>query len=152
MIFDSKENLASYRGLSKNFAVAVDFLMNTDLEALQTGKIEIDGKEVYANVLEYVTVPWHEAKYESHEHYSDIQYMIAGSEAMTYAPKAELIPNGEYDPAKDVSFYTNDIRGIDFAATAGYYCIFLPQDGHKPKPMNGVPAPVKKIVVKVKMD
>ena len=112
---------------------------------------EIDGKEVYANVLEYETVPWHETTYEAHENYTDIQYIISGSEAMTYAEKSTLIVKEPYSPEKDIAFYTNDIRGIDFPTNAGWYCIFLPQDAHKPKPMNGVPVHVKKVVVKVKM-
>lgn len=151
MIFDHKSNLSSYRGLSKNFATAIDFLMNTDLESLPLGPVEIDGKEVYANVLEYETVPWHETTYEAHENYTDIQYIISGSEAMTYAEKSTLIVKEEYNAEKDIAFYTNDIRGIDFPTNAGWYCIFMPQDAHKPKPMNGVPVHVKKVVVKVKM-
>ena len=46
--------------------------MNTDLAALEAGKHEIDGTNVYANVTSYTTIPWEEAKYESHEHYTDI--------------------------------------------------------------------------------
>ena len=41
-----------------------------------SGKYEIDGKNVYANVTAYTTIPWEEAKYEAHEHYTDIQYVI----------------------------------------------------------------------------
>ena len=70
MIFDEKKNLNFYRslGIGERYAKAVDFLMNTDLAALEDGKHEIDGKDVYANVTSYTTIPWEEAKYESHEH------------------------------------------------------------------------------------
>ena len=52
MIFDEKKNLDFYRnlGIEGRYAKAVDFLKNTDLEALEPGKYEIDGKNVYANV------------------------------------------------------------------------------------------------------
>ena len=82
MIFDEKKNLDFYRnlGIEGRYAKAVDFLKNTDLEALEPGKYEIDGKNVYANVTAYTTIPWEEAKYEAHEHYTDIQYVIEGSE------------------------------------------------------------------------
>lgn len=88
MIFDEKKNLDFYRnlGIEGRYAKAVDFLQNTDLEALEPGKYEIDGKNVYANVTAYTTIPWEEAKYEAHEHYTDIQYVIEGSEIMSYAP------------------------------------------------------------------
>ena len=93
MIFDEKKNLDFYRNLGVNgrYAKAVDFLQNTDLAALEPGKHEIDGTEVYANVAEYTTIPWEEAKYEAHEHYTDIQYVIEGSEIMTYAPTHEIL-------------------------------------------------------------
>ena len=74
MIFDSAKNLDFYRGLGieGRYNKAVDFLQNTDLENLAPGKYEIDGKNVYANVTEYTTIPWEEAKYESHHDYTDI--------------------------------------------------------------------------------
>ena len=152
MIYDSKENLDFYRGQGKNYETAVDFLQKTDLEAIEPGKYEVDGKEVYVNVTEYETKAWEDCKFETHEHYTDIQYVISGSEVMTYAPKKDLTVKTEYNPDKDVTFYTDDVRGIDMATPAGYYCIFNPQDGHKPKAMNGKPAMVKKVIVKIKED
>ena len=152
MIFDCKEKLDSYKGLGKNYATAIEFLQKTDLAALEPGKIEIDGKEVYANVLSYETIPWEDAKYEAHEHYADIQYMISGSEVMTYAPKKILTEKDEYNPVKDVVHYTNDVRGMDLLTPPDSYAIFLPQDGHKVKSMAEKPEVIKKIVVKIKID
>jgi len=152
MIFDNRKNLDCYRGLGKNFETAVDYLKKTDLSALEPGKIEIDGKEVYANVLSYETITWDEAKYEAHEHYADIQYMITGHETYTYAPKCGLNPKDAYNPEKDVIHYTNEVRGIDLPAGPDEFAIFLPQDGHKVKTLCGSAEVIKKIVVKVKID
>ena len=152
MIFDAKENLDCYRGLSENFAAAVDYLKNTDLAALEPGKIEIKGKDVYANVLAYETIPWEDARFEAHEHYADIQYMITGREVMSYVPKKLLTPKDEYNTVKDVTHYTNDIHGVDLPTGPDEYCIFLAQDGHKVKSMDKAPEMIKKIVVKVKLD
>ena len=140
----------SYKGLGKNYEKAIDFLMNSDLEHMEVGKYEIDGKEVYASVQEYTTLPWEEAKFETHENYTDIQYIIKGDEIMGYAPKASLKVKVEYNPEKDVTFYTNDVRGLDVPAHDGMFCIFQPQDGHKPKAMDQKPCAVKKVVVKIK--
>ena len=150
MIYDSKENLSIYKALGKNYETAVNFLLNTDLAALQPGKVEIDGKEVYANVVEYTTIPEESGKFETHENYTDIQYVIEGSENMVYAPRCELTVKTEYNPEKDITFYENDVKGISMLTTKDFYCIFQPQDGHKPKVMNGTPAPIKKVIVKIK--
>ena len=107
MIFDSAKNLDFYRGLGieGRYNKAVDFLQNTDLENLAPGKYEIDGKNVYANVTEYTTIPWEEAKYESHHDYTDIQYMITGTETMTYAPVDALNVTVPYNEEKDCVLY-----------------------------------------------
>ena len=66
MIFDFAANLDFYRnlGIEGRYAKAVDFLKSHDLKTLENGRHEIDGMNVYANVMELETVPWEEAKYE----------------------------------------------------------------------------------------
>ena len=111
MIFDEKKNLNFYRnlGIEGRYAKAVDFLMNTDLAALEAGKHEIDGTNVYANVT-------------------------------------------PYNPDKDVTFYENTVPGLQAVVKAGQYMIFHPWDAHKPKAADGEPAPIKKVIVKIKED
>jgi len=152
MIFDLAKNLDFYKdlGIEGRYAKAVEFLKNTDLKSLAPGKYEIDGKNVFANVVEYTTIPWEEAKFEAHENYTDIQYVIEGSEIMTYAPIDELTISVPYNPEKDVMFFDNSNPGLKIAVGAGQYLIFNPWDGHKPKAANGEPAPIKKIIVKIK--
>ena len=154
MIFDEKQNLDFYRnlGIEGRYAKAVDFLKNTDLAALEPGKYEIDGKDVYANVTAYTTIPWEEAKYEAHEHYTDIQYVIEGSEVMTYAPAHELTVKTPSNPDTAVGFFENTTDGLQVVVKAGQYLIFNPWDAHKPKAANGAPAPIKKVIVKIKED
>lgn len=152
MIFDLKANLEFYRnlGIAGRYAKAVDFLMNTDLENLEAGKYIIDGDNVFANVVEYTTIPWEEAKYEAHQNYTDIQYVINGSEVMTYAPVDQLNVSVPYNPDKDAVLFDNANPGLKVAVHAGEYMIFNPWDGHKPKAANGEPAPIKKVIVKIK--
>ena len=150
MIFDSKEHLAQYKALGKNYETAVNFLLNTDLESLPLGKVEIDGNEVYASVVEYTTIPEESGKFETHENYSDIQYVIEGSEHMVYASRHELTPKTEYNAEKDITLYENDVKGIAMLTKKDFYCIFQPQDAHKPKVMVDSPAPIKKVIVKIK--
>lgn len=152
MIFDSAKNLDFYKklGIGDRYAKAVEFLQNTDLKSLAPGKYEIDGKDVYANVVEYTTIPWEEAKYETHKNYTDIQYVIEGSEVMTYAPIEQLNAATPYNEEKDCTFYDNANPGLRVTAQAGEYMIFNPWDGHKPKAAAGTPAPVKKVIVKIK--
>ena len=152
MIFDLSANLDFYRnlGIEGRYAKAVDFLKSKDLKSLPCGKYEIDGANVYANVMEYDTIPWEEASYEAHENYTDIQYVIDGTEVMTYAPVEALTPDGEYNAQKDVIKFDNENPGLQVICNEGDFMIFFPWDGHKPKAANGAPSFVKKVVVKIK--
>ena len=152
MIFDTLKNIGFYKGLNDRYAKAVEFLSKENLADLEIGKYEIDGKNVYANVMEYDTISWEDAKYEAHKHYTDIQCFLVGEELMSFEPTLNLKPTEEYNEEKDVIKFNNDIRGIDIVVRAGEYLIFQPQDGHKPKAMNGKPCHVKKVVVKIKED
>lgn len=151
MIFDQAKNLDFYKnlGIGDRYAKAVEFLKTQDLAALADGKHEIDGKEVFANVMSYTSLPWEEAKYEAHENYTDIQYMISGTEVMTYAPIDALNIKVPYNPDKDVVIYDNQNLGLQVVVNAGEFMIFQPWDGHKPKACNGSPSFVKKVVVKI---
>lgn len=154
MILDLVANLDFYRnlGIEGRYAKAVDFLKSHDLNSLENGRYEIDGENVYANVMEYDTVPWEEASYEAHKHYTDIQYIIQGCEVMTYAPADRLTVSVPYNEGKDVMKFDDSVGGLRAAVHAGEYMIFNPWDGHKPKAADGAPAHVKKIVVKIKED
>lgn len=151
MIFDQAKNLDFYRnlGIEERYAKAVDWLKSQDLASLENGKYEIDGKMVYANVMSYTTIPWEEAKFEAHENYTDIQYIIEGQETMTYAPVEDLTVKTPYNPEKDVVIFDNSNPGLKVVVKAGEYMIFNPWDGHKPKAAAGEPSPIKKVVVKI---
>ena len=152
MILDQAKNLDFYKnlGIEGRYAKAIEWLQANNLSELENGKYEIDGKNVYANVMTYTTLPWEEAKYEAHENYTDIQYVIDGTEIMTYAPVRALNPDGEYNAEKDVIKFDNANPGLQVICNADDFMIFFPWDGHKPKEANGVPSFVKKVVVKIK--
>ena len=87
--------------LSARFRTAYDFLSRTDLAALPLGRNEIDGDDVYANVLEYDTVPAGEKELEAHRDYYDVQFVFSGEELLQYTPCAGLQTVQEYDEADD---------------------------------------------------
>ena len=51
MILDSLKNLKNYEGLHPRFAKAMDFLLTSDLANLPLGRNEIQGDEIFANVV-----------------------------------------------------------------------------------------------------
>ena len=150
MVVDNIKNKEIYYGLHPNFKKAFDFIEKALKENREVAKYEIDGKNVYAFIQEYEGKKPHE-KFEGHKNYIDIQFIASGKEIMECAEIDGCKTMTEYNPEKDVAFYTcNGIR-TKIEAKDGDFAIFFPNDIHKPgiKFADGIK--VKKIVVKVLM-
>jgi len=149
MIIDSITKASQYKAMNKKIAVALDFLRETDIAALASGKYEIRGDEVFAMVQSYETLPVEEGKWEAHRQYLDVQYVAAGEERMGYANVDSLTVSQPYAEDKDVLFLEGP--GDFLTVKAGTFVIFAPQDAHMPCLAVADPRPVKKVVVKVRM-
>ena len=57
MLVASIENAEAHDYLSERLKKAYAFLRENDLGALSCGRHDIDGEDVFANVMEYDTVP-----------------------------------------------------------------------------------------------
>ena len=149
MIFDKIENHKSYRGIKDGIDMALDYLLNTDLEELAPGKHIIDGDRIFAACMEYETKVEHLSKNEAHRKYIDIQYIIRGIEKMNVSTLDGLIVKEEYDADKDVVFYEHR-TDCTFVAHPGVFAVFFPEDAHMPGVcIEDGPDNVKKVVVKV---
>lgn len=147
-----KEFALSYFKNKDRWDKAFTFLKSTDLSKLEIKRYDIDGDNLYAPVSEYLTKNEEDAKFESHQKYIDIQYVISGVEQMSVAPlsmKKDIIT--PYDPVKDLEFMTVD-QFNSFKATPERFFIFFPSDIHRPSVKVGENSQVRKIVVKVKVD
>jgi len=148
MVLDTLENADKYIGLHPHFAQAFAFIKSVDLEAIEVGKYEINGKEVHAAVMVKDGGPAETAKFEAHRNYIDIQVCPTGSEELGWKPLSECTsPKDDYNPEKDVTFY-NDKPDTYFKMHAGQFAIFYPEDVHAPLIGEGQ---IKKLVVKIKL-
>ncbi|MCC6933948.1 MAG: YhcH/YjgK/YiaL family protein [Deltaproteobacteria bacterium] len=137
--------------LESTFKKAVEFLQQPDLEAIADGIIELDGKRIYASVQSYETFPLNQPyKFEAHQKYIDVQYIIDGEESIGWAPAADISYNTEYDIENDIRFGS---VAEDLTQTVqlrkGQFAILFPSDGHAPRHSINKPTYVKKVVVKV---
>ncbi len=153
MIFDRLSNASIYRRLGARFAAGFDYLKQ-DFSRVADGRYEIFGEDVFAMVQSYQTKPTDAGTWEAHRKYADIQFMILGSERMGIAPIERLKSQAAYDAEKDVEFFQGGVgEGLLVTVEQGSFAIFLPHDVHMPNlSIDGRPLPVKKVVVKVKLD
>lgn len=59
---------------------ALNFLRTTDFTTLAPGVIEIEGRNIFAQVLDLTTREQHENRPEVHRRYLDIQFLAWGEE------------------------------------------------------------------------
>ena len=148
MIIDTLANLEFYKGLNEQLYKGLKFLKETDVAALPVGRYEIDGDAVFALVQAYETHLPEECRWEAHYTYTDIQYVVEGSERMGWKTLDGVVKT-EDRPEDDVYFFESD--GDHFVLHEGQFAVFTPQDGHRPGLAVDGPAQIKKIVVKVAM-
>ena len=150
MILDHLKYAEKYRGLSKNIATALDWMKNTDIDALEAPQvITVDGDRVFAQIQSYTSMVESEAQFESHRNYIDIQYIQSGREIIPWAPLYTLKAATEYDTEKDLILYNDPPAASSIVLRPGWFAVFFPEDGHEPKCAFDTPEPIGKIVVKV---
>ena len=149
---NKKEFAILYYKNKERWAKAFKFLRNNDLTKLDVKRYDIDGDNLFATVSEYQSKNEESAKFEAHRKYIDIQYVISGKEIMNLAPistlKEVLTP---YDAAKDIEFITVS-KVVNYKANPSNFFIFFPDDAHRPGLKDGSNSPVRKVVIKVKVD
>ncbi len=126
---------------------AFTWMKTQDLESLAPGKYPIDGDEVFASITEMVDKPFEKTKWESHQKYIDLQYIIRGQEKIGMASSVNAKVTNPYNPAKDVANY--EINNAKFyTATPAEFYLFFPSDAHRPNWKINEDK-VKKLVIKI---
>ena len=119
---------------------ALQFLRSTDFSQQEAGEVEIDGRDIYAQIIDMTTRPKAENRPEVHRRYIDIQFLAWGEEIIGVAADCGNNKISESLLAE---------RDIIFYHGAGSYAIFFPQDVHRPACIKNKATPIRKVVVKV---
>ena len=61
---------------------ALQVLHLRDIANMQTGRVEIAGEDMYADVFDAVTRRYGDQRAEAHEQYYDVQYLARGAERL----------------------------------------------------------------------
>lgn len=151
MIYDTKENLQNYKGISKNLDLALDYLERADLSGMEAGRYEIDGSHVFALVQAPQTRPQEQCRWEAHKKYIDIQYLIDGQETIGFQKTEAMVISEAYNAEKDLVFFRENGEGFFPRLVPGSFVICFPTDAHKPLICEGEPQSIKKVIVKVEV-
>src|SRR5450830_1435152 len=86
MVTDVLANASIYAALGPRIARGLQFLAETDLKGLTTGRHELDGQALFVLVSDYVPKPPSQGKWEAHRRYLDLQFVVSGVERIVCSP------------------------------------------------------------------
>ena len=148
MICDTLAHLARYKGLHKNLDTAIDYLLTHDVSALPLGRTEVDGENVFINVMEANLSAAESGCPEYHKKYADLQLDITGGEGWGYATQ----PGPEAKPfSGDIGFQASP-NAVTGAMGEGRFVLFFPLELHQPGIARPECSAVRKAVVKIEME
>lgn len=149
MVLDSLQNSDRYAAMNPYFKQAFDYVKNTDWSKVEPGKVELDGKNCFINVINQAGKTVEAAKFETHNNYLDIQIPLDGEEQMGFIATCDLKqPDAPYNPEKDITKYSDKTDAL-ITVKPMHFAIFWPWDGHQPCVGEG--RNWKKLVVKIKL-
>lgn len=148
MIYDEIKNIGKYKGISKWFDLAADFLLSADLTVLPDGRSAICGEDVFINVMEADTVSSNSIDFEIHKKYWDIQIDIEGTEQIQIGCGDRTV-TAEYKGQTDFGTYSCK-EHIDFVMGWGRFIVCMDDEPHKPTLKCLDSSRVRKCVVKVR--
>lgn len=151
MISDNIKNLKRYAvPMSEDI---LKFIAEHNCSQLPDGEMEIKGRELFVRIMSYVPKPAAENRFETHQMYADVQYVVIGSELMQTAREKDLTPLTENDAQGDYQFFKNSGATTDLIVEAGEFAVFYPTQAHRPACLyEGHKGTVKKLVFKVKIN
>lgn len=137
--------------LSQGVRAALDFARTHDLAAFELGKHEIDGDDLFVNVVEYETTSPQDRFWEAHRDYLDVHVPLRGDEQIDLNFLTNMAVK-DYEKAAD--FVSMDGgKNASIVMAPGDFLVCDPQDAHRTAvAVDGKPERIKKAIFKVKIE
>lgn len=130
------------------FAEALEYIRNNDLASMECGSYEIDGRNLFVNIVEKDLKDLSEARLEVHDKYIDIQVPLSGEESFGVQLRDRCKEaEGLMDAEGDILFFNDKITRT-LTLKAGEMLAFGPDIAHAPLIGSGT---IKKAIFKVRV-
>ena len=151
MIYGNVNSLELYKGIYPNLDKAIDFIIKNDLGSLTDGRNEIDGDELFINVVTPDLIPADEGIYEYHRKYLDLHIDIEGSEKVLFTALNTFDITHEYEDEGDYAL--GDGKALaECNVDSSHFCICMLEEPHKPCCQIGeTSGRIRKAIFKIKV-
>ncbi|VDZ76470.1 Putative sugar isomerase involved in processing of exogenous sialic acid [Salmonella bongori] len=114
------------------------------------GRYELQGDNIFMNVMQLTTQMPSEKKAELHEQYIDIQLLLNGTERIMFGIPGAARQCEELHVEEDYQLCSKITDEQVVTLRAGMFAVFMPGEPHKPGCAVREPEEIKKVVVKVR--
>lgn len=150
MIVDHRSRFDLYKGIHKRIDQAVQVIKEMDFNGLEPKMYEVDGEEIFFNLIEYETKLEEERFWESHKTYIDLHYILEGKEFIGYEQFDKMKVKQDYNEADDYFLLEGKLQS-KVMLQKDDFMILYPDDVH----MTGLKVTesekVRKAVFKIKI-
>lgn len=148
MIISTLENSSRIESLHPLFKQLFDYVKSHDLLNHPTGRIVLDGEDLFINNVALDGIDPSRQPLEIHRQYIDVHILLAGEETMGWKPIENLKTEiKSYEKEADCALYSD--KPTTFVKIApGEFVIVFPEDPHAPAIGDGK---IRKLIAKVRI-
>lgn len=118
--------------LHPSLKLLFDFVRSNDFDKLPSGKVEIDGENVFVMNINVSGADKESQPLEMHRKYIDVHILLDGSEEIGWKPIGEIKHyNKVYEEDGDCAL-SDEAPRFYVKLHPGEYCIVFPEDAHAP--------------------
>ncbi|MEM0652651.1 N-acetylneuraminate anomerase [Klebsiella huaxiensis] len=151
MIFGDVNN-PSQAGISAMLQQAIILAQAYDLQSIAPGSYELQGGDIFMNVMQFASGLPEKKKAELHAQFIDIQILLAGEERIFYGVADSARQCEEMHVDEDYQLCGKMVGEQSITLRPCMFAVFMPGEPHKPGCVVTEPADIKKVVIKVRAD
>ncbi len=149
MILDNIRHSVFYFD-SPALAKVLSYMSGISSENYPSESVHLDGENIFVNPVCLQTKPENECLFEAHRRYADVHFIVEGCEKIIVGDIDSVAVVQPFSEEKDIGFYTCE-SGTACILKPGDFLVCYPQDAHKVAIAIDSPAPVKKLVGKIRV-
>lgn len=150
MIVDQINNYGLYIGKNEKIDRAISYIKEMDFKNLEPKMYEVDGYEIFFNLIEYETKEEEERFWESHKKYIDLHFILEGKEFIGYEQFNRMKVKENYHEADDYYLLEGNLQS-KVLLQKDDFMILYPEDVHMTALKVDELERVRKVVFKIKI-
>ena len=139
-----------FAGLHPVLQQALTLAVAANLQEKTPGRYELQGDNIFMNVMQFATQSPEQKKAELHREYIDIQVLLSGEERILFGMTDSARQCEEMHVEDDYQLCSQIADEQAIVLKPGRFAIFMPGEPHKPGCVVQTPMDIKKVVIKVR--